>query len=30
MEEFTKWAKLTLGKGLNSNINGMTLKEFFS
>ncbi|KAI9371288.1 hypothetical protein BJX61DRAFT_543826 [Aspergillus egyptiacus] len=21
MEEFTKWAKLTLGKGLNSNIN---------
>ncbi len=30
MEEFTKWAKLTLGKGLNSNINGMTLKGFFS
>lgn len=23
VEEFTKWAKLTLGKGLNSNINGM-------
>lgn len=22
VEEFTKWAKLTLGKGLNSNING--------
>jgi PERQ amino acid-rich with GYF domain-containing protein len=23
VEEFTKWAKLALGKGLNSNINGM-------
>jgi PERQ amino acid-rich with GYF domain-containing protein len=22
LEEFTKWAKLSLGKGLNSNING--------
>ena len=23
VEELTKWANLTLGKGLNSNINGM-------
>lgn len=28
VEEFTKWAKLTLGKGLNSNINGEL--SFFS
>jgi PERQ amino acid-rich with GYF domain-containing protein len=25
MEEFTKWSKVTLGKGLNSNINSMFL-----
>lgn len=28
VEEFTKWAKLSLGKGLNSNINGKLLLTF--
>lgn len=27
VEEFTKWAKLSLGKGLNSNINGKPLEK---
>lgn len=30
MEEFTKWAKLSLGKGLNSNINGKSTSLSFS
>lgn len=29
LEEFTKWAKLALGKGLNSNINGRSLAPLF-
>lgn len=29
VEEFTKWAKLALGKGLNSNINGESDSDVF-